>query len=594
METWVRQPVVVVLGHVDSGKTSLLDKIRGTAVQAREVAGMTQHIGASFFPMETLRQICGSLLARLGAEVRVPGLLVIDTPGHEVFANLRSRGGSAADLAVLVVDILRGFEVQTHESVEILRARRVPFVVALNKLDLLPGWHPGKSQFLTQSLPLQDKPVTSGLDGRIYTVVGTLSRLVFNSEAFYRIKDFTREIAIVPVSAKTGEGIPELLSMLIGLTQQYLQRRLSVSDESTRGIVLEVKEETGLGHTANVILLDGTLHTGDAVVVAKREGAVVSRVKAIFMPKPLDEMRDPRDRFLLVEEVRAAAGVKIVTPDLEGALAGSPLVTVRPAESEVEARRRVESEVRSVFVSTDRLGVVVKADTLGTLEAIMDMLRQRSVPVRLGDIGPVTRRDIVEAAAVRDKDRYLGAVLTFGVRMLPDAEVEAADTGVRIFRDPIVYTLVEEYLNWVTTEKEALERGEYSALTPPCKLRLLPGYVFRRSDPAIFGVEVLGGRLRQKVRLINEEGREVGLVHQIQDKGRPVTEAAEKAQVAVSVQDAVIGRTFSEGDVLYALPSEAEARLFVDKFKQRMTPAEAAALEETITIRRKVTPLYAF
>jgi translation initiation factor 5B len=269
-------------------------------------------------------------------------------------------------------------------------------------------------------------------------------------------------------------------------------------------------------------------------------------------------------------------------------------VAVRPAEDEAEAKRRVESEVRSVFISTDRLGVVVKADTLGTLEAIADMLKQRSVPVRLGDIGPVTRRDVVEAAAVREKDRFLGVVLTFGVRMLPDAEAEATDSGVRIFREPIVYTLVEEYLTWVTTEKEALERGEYGVLTPPCKLRILPGYVFRRSDPAIFGVEILGGRLRQKVRLINAEGREVGLVHQIQDAGRPVTEAPEKAQVAVSVHDAVIGRTFSEGDILYVLPSEAEARLFAEKFKQRMSPAEAAALEETISIRRKVTPLYAF
>ena len=121
----LRQPIVVVLGHVDSGKTSLLDKIRGTAVQAREHGGITQHIGASFFPLDLLKEICGPMLGK-NMEIRIPGLLVIDTPGHEVFTNLRSRGGSAADIAILVVDIMKGLEQQTYESVEILKKKKVP------------------------------------------------------------------------------------------------------------------------------------------------------------------------------------------------------------------------------------------------------------------------------------------------------------------------------------------------------------------------------------------------------------------------------------------------------------------------------------
>ncbi|MGH9923685.1 MAG: translation initiation factor IF-2, partial [Nitrososphaerales archaeon] len=347
----------------------------------------------------------------------MPGLLVIDTPGHEVFANLRMRGGSAADIAILVVDVTKGFEAQTHESVEILKSKKVPFVVAINKIDMLPGWRKGSSMFITESLKQQQQGVVDDLDQRLYTVVGVLSRLGFNSEAFYRVKDFTKEVAIIPVSAKTGEGIPELLAMLVGLTQQFMQKKLEVSDVA-RGIVLEVKEEVGLGPTANVILLDGKISQGDSIVVAKRDDVIVTKAKVLLLPKPLDEMRDPRDKFVRVEEVSAAAGVKIASADLDGVLAGSP-VYVADGKSEIShLRTLIESEVKSIVIITDKVGVVLKCDTLGSLEAVTEMLKKNNVPIRIADIGPVTRRDIVEASAVKEKDRYLGVVLAFNVKLL--------------------------------------------------------------------------------------------------------------------------------------------------------------------------------
>ncbi|MEK0322079.1 MAG: GTP-binding protein, partial [Nitrosopumilus sp.] len=289
---------MVVLGHVDSGKTSLLDKIRGTGVQGREAGGITQHIGASFIPTETLKKICGILYKKLEqSENKVPGLLVIDTPGHEVFTNLRSRGGSAADIAILVVDVNRGFQAQTNESLKILQNRKVPFVVALNKCDQISGWRKSESSFISQVLKEQDVSVQTDLDQKIYDVVGTLSILGYKSEAFYRVKDFKSEIAIVPISARSGVGIPELLSVLVGLTQQYLQKRLNQEEKDPRGIVLEVKDEIGLGHTANIILIDGTIKKENSIVVAKRDSVVVIKPKALLLPKPLDEMRDPRDKF---------------------------------------------------------------------------------------------------------------------------------------------------------------------------------------------------------------------------------------------------------------------------------------------------------
>jgi translation initiation factor 5B len=269
---------VAVLGHVDSGKTSLLDKIRGTGVQGREAGGITQHIGASFLPTETIKETCGALYKKLEqSEQQVPGILVIDTPGHEVFTNLRVRGGSAADIAILVVDVNRGFQQQTNESLKILESRKVPFVIALNKTDQLSGWRPTENSFISQAVKEQDPSIQTALDEKIYDVVGTLSILGYQSEAFWRVQDYKTEIAIVPISAKTGVGIPELLAVLVGLTQQYLKQKLDQKEKSTRGIVLEVKDEVGLGQTANVILIDGSIKKGDTIVVAKRDSVLLMK-----------------------------------------------------------------------------------------------------------------------------------------------------------------------------------------------------------------------------------------------------------------------------------------------------------------------------
>jgi len=349
----VRQPIVCVLGHIDSGKTSLLDKIRKSSVQAREVGGMTQHIGASYFPVATLRELVRPLLKQWKARITIPGLLVIDTPGHEAFVNLRKRGGAAADIAILVIDVLRGFEAQTYECVEILKSRKTPFLVAANKVDRLPGWVSKPDEPFLKSYQDQDTYVRQDLDEHMYSIMGTFSQLGFRADRFEKITDFTKNIAIVPVSAKTGEGIPELLAVLVGLTQQFLRKQLRTTKGAARGTVLEVKEEPGLGVTVNAIVYDGVLKRGDTVVIGGREKPIVTKVRAILLPKPLDEIRDPRDKFSSVEEVAAASGVKIAAPELEAAIAGAPLYAV-PSEDRVdEFVQMVAEEVERLRIATD-------------------------------------------------------------------------------------------------------------------------------------------------------------------------------------------------------------------------------------------------
>jgi translation initiation factor 5B len=591
----IRQPIVAVLGHVDSGKTSLLDKIRGTGVQGREAGGITQHIGASFLPSDTIKQMCGQLAEKLTkTEHDVPGLLVIDTPGHEVFTNLRTRGGSAADIAILVVDTNRGFQPQTNESLKILQARKVPFVVALNKVDQIPGWRPADTPYISLAIKKQDQFIQTTLDEQIYNVVGTLSILGFQSEAFYRVKDFGKEVSIVPVSARTGVGIPELLTVLVGLTQQYMQKRLSQEEKQSRGIILEVNDEVGLGTTANMILIDGQIKKGDSVVVAKRDSVIVIKPKALLLPKPLDEMRDPRDKFKPVDEVIAAAGIKIASPDLEGVLPGST-VYVTNKESQIEEFKRIiESEMKSVFIDTQTNGVILKCDTIGSLEAITEMLRRQQIPVAKADIGHVNRRDVMEAKAIKENDRHLGVILAFNVKTLPDAQEEADNHHIKIFNDQVIYSLIDNYTIWVDDDKANEENAVFSEITPICKFTFLKGFIFRNSNPAVFGIRVDAGTVKQKIQIMKSDGKKVGRIHQLQDGKKSIDTATQGQEVACSIQDVTIGRQISEEDVFYSMPNSREAKLILEQFMHKLSPEQQSVFNEIVALLRAKDASYGY
>lgn len=589
----IRQPIVCILGHVDTGKTLLLDKIRKSNVQAREVGGITQHIGASFFPVEVLDRISGPLLERFGGKIRVPGLLIVDTPGHESFANLRRRGGAVADIAILVIDILRGFEAQTYECIDILNSRRTPFLVAANKIDRIPGWRPNPDSSFLDSYKKQDPVVQQYLDEHLYLIMGKFSELSFRADRFDRIKDFTRTAAIVPTSAKTGEGIPELVTILTGLTQQYLQERLVTTEGPAKGTVLEVKEETGLGVTVNVIIYDGILRRGDTVVVGGRTKPIVTNTRAVLLPKPLDEIRDPRDKFSSVNEVSAAAGVKVAAPDLDEALAGAPVFVVPSEDKTDEYVKIVSEEVERLKITRDIDGVILKTDALGSLEAIAESLSRSKIPIRLADVGDVSKRDVTEAMIVKDKEPLYGAVLAFNVKVLPDAEEEANTRKIPIFKHNVIYHLTDDYLRWMTEQREALIKREFDRLVKPAKIKVLPGYVFRRARPAIVGIEVLAGKIKPRVSLTTEDGNEIGEIQQIQDRGETMSEAEVGKQVAISIDKATVGRHFNEGDILHVRVPEEHAKILNTKYQDRLTPDEAEALKELVTLMRKSSPFWA-
>lgn len=584
----LRSPIVVVLGHVDHGKTTLLDKIRGTAVVKKEPGEMTQHVGASIVPLSVIEKITEPLKSLFPIKLKLPGLLFIDTPGHEMFSNLRRRGGSIADFAILVIDIMEGVKRQTIESIEILKSRRVPFVVAANKIDRIYGWRPNPNEPFLFTIKKQNPRVIEELERRVYMIIGQLSSLGIPAERFDRIKDFTKAIAIVPVSAKTGEGIPELLAVLAGITQKYLTKRIMFTEGPAKGVVLEVKEIHGLGTCIDVIIYDGIIRKGDTIVVGGIEKPIVTKVRALLMPRPLEEMRVAESAFINVDEVVAAAGVRISAPELEGAIAGAPLYVVPEQAAVKEYVKKVTEEVTQVRFKRDIKGVVVKADTLGTLEALITTLESRGIPVRLADVGPLTKREVIEASIVAREDRYLGVILLFNVKPLPDAEELAIKENVKIFSDSIIYRLIEAYEDWVKTEKEKELLYEMQRIVFPGKIKVLPGCVFRRSDPAIVGIEVLAGIIRPGYPLMRADGRRLGEIMQIQSRGKPLNEAHKGDEVAISIRgNVMVGRHFGEGDVLYTDPSERDLDMVLTKFRNYITSDMIPLIKEIIKIKQR-------
>jgi translation initiation factor 5B len=587
----IRQPIVVVLGHVDHGKTTLLDKIRGTVVADREPGAITQHIGASYVPTKILEKLCMGLLKKFNFKIEVPGLLFVDTPGHAAFSSLRRRGGSVADIAVLVVDVNEGVMPQTVESLEILRVRRTPFIVAANKVDLIPGWRSPSDLCFFERLRTLDRSMDRILNDKVYGIVASLAQHGINADRYDRVRDFTKTVAIIPVSAKTGEGVPDLLAILVGLTQQYLRQRLEVS-ERTAGTILEVREDPGLGVNINVILYDGVLREGDTIVVGGKHGPITTKVRAILVPKPLDEIRDPTEKFKSLKKVSAAAGVKIVAPDLEDVIAGSPLYAVAGGEQLEEVKARVGEEVESVRFSTDKAGIIVKADTLGSLEAILGELKAGQIAVRMADVGDISKRDVVEASVAKTSDIAHGVVLGFNVKVLPDARDEALKTGVKIFQENVIYRLMEEYFGWVRSLKEEEARIALEALVRPGKIRVLPGCLFRRSKPAICGVEVLAGRIRPGYPLAKMDGTFIGRIVQIQERGESLPEASQGMQVAISMREPTLGRQVREGETLYVDVPESHIRNLIRNYRDTLSPDEEECLKEFVRVKRKTSPYF--
>ena len=584
----IRTPIVCVLGHVDHGKTSLLDKIRGSSVVSKEIGAITQHIGATIVPLDAIMKMSG---LEGKASFDVPGLLFIDTPGHQAFTTLRSRGGALADMAILVVDINEGFQPQTREALQILRNCKTPFVVAATKLDRIHGWRTTENAPFAVTLKQQTERVITDLETKTYEIVGVLSEMGFDCDRYDRVSDFSKNVGIVPVSGITGEGIPDLLMVMIGLAQRYMTANLALTVEGAgAGTVLEVKEEQGLGATLDVILYDGTLSVGDEIVVGGEGGVIETKVRSLLEPRPMQEILT-ENKFQRVKSVVAASGVKVAAPGLDGAVAGSPMRVVRGDRDEIVAS--VLAEMQEMEVELSETGIFIKADTIGALEALSKELSEHDIPVMQAEVGPVSRHDIIHVGTTRDPMHSV--LLAFNTSILPDAIdtlAEKSNEHVQLFEGGIIYALIDDYLEWEERTRREIDRQNFEKLVLPGKIQLMPDCVFRQSNPAVVGVRILAGTLQTGVMLVRPDGSRTGRIRQMKMGQENVSEAKEGTELAISVDGVTVGRQIDVGNILYVEIPENHVKVLEHEMASHLTNGQKEILGEYTEIKRKDAPFW--
>lgn len=584
----LRSPICCILGHVDTGKTKLLDKIRQTNVQEGEAGGITQQIGATYFPIEAIKQKTSFLNKEGTFDYKVPGLLIIDTPGHESFTNLRSRGSSLCNIAILVVDIMHGLEPQTLESLGLLRQRKTPFIVALNKVDRLYGWKSYPDMSFEEMLKLQPDATRAEFEDRLQKTILAFAEQGLNSQVSFRNDDMRKTVSLVPTSAITGDGVADMIMLLISLTQKMMHESLMYLSK-LECTVLEVKVIEGLGTTIDVILSNGVLREGDKIAVCGLNGPIVTQIRALLTPQPLRELRI-KSSYVHNKQVKAALGVKICATDLEKAIAGSHLMVIKPGDDEEEIKEQVMEDLEDMLNSVDKSGqgVCVQASTLGSLEALLSFLKDMKIPVSGINIGPVYKKDIVRASVMLESAKEFACILAFDVKIDKEAHDLADELDVKIFKADIIYHLFDQFTAYMTAITEQKRKDMAPQAVFPCILKIVPGCVFNKRDPIIMGVDVVEGILRigTPICVVQQPGNVVcslGRVSSIELNHRHMEQVKKGGpSVAIKIEHAsyeparLFGRHFTESDLLYSKISRQSIDIMKENFRNDLAKEDWA------------------
>lgn len=575
-ESKIRQPIVTICGHVDHGKTSLLDALRGSSIQETEAGGITQKISFSLYPLNRLKAAC-PLIDKMGIQLDIPGFLFIDTPGHAAFTNLRKRGGSLADLAVLVMDINEGIKPQTAEVLQILRMNKTPFIIALNKIDNISGWR-NLSPDLRKNIESQSPATRQNFAEKYLTIIGALQAHGFDSDLYYNITDFTKKIALVPCSARTKEGVPELALMLCGLSQRYLQERLKLAEDA-KGVILEIKKEQNASYM-EAILYDGELSRKHEIALSSFDGEpIVSKIRI------LEEILPLSTKFHPIESVKASTGIRIQLADKADVLPGMPFVIYKNNREEIS--KMFKKQIADI-IQTDKQGIIARADSLGSLEALLSLLRQQNIPVIRAGIGSINKTDIINAKANLGINEVDAIVVGFNVQVDEEADLLAKSyAGIKVITDNVVYKLIENLAKFREEKAKEIAKRKLMEMTSIVKVRILHQYVFRNTNPAIFGVRIEAGKLNHHLNFIDKQEEKAGKIKNIQSENKSVDEATEGMEVAISMPGMNFERKLKDKDFLYSDISETQFRK-LKKNKELLSPKELTLLQEIAEIKRKI------
>ncbi|KAG5347846.1 IF2P factor, partial [Acromyrmex charruanus] len=571
----LRAAVVCVLGHVDTGKTKILDKLRRTNVQDGEAGGITQQIGATNVPIEAIQESTKHVKGFADKKFKIPGLLIIDTPGHESFSNLRNRGSSLCDIAILVVDIMHGLEPQTIESINLLKAKKCPFVVALNKIDRLYDWQTMNRKDVQDIVKNQESNTQREFERRSKDIIVQFAEQSLNAAVYYENPDPREYVSLVPTSAITGEGMGNLLALIVDACQGPLAKRLMYSEE-LQATVLEVKALPGLGTTIDCILVNGILREGDTVIIAGTDGPIVTQIRSLLMPQPLKELR-VKNAYIEHREVKAAQGIKIAAKDLEKAIAGLNLqVAQKPDEVDV-MKEEIAKELSSALgnIRLAERGVYVQASTLGALEALLDFLKSSKIPYSGIRIGPVVKKDVMKASIMLEHDSQYATILAFDVKIERDAQELADSLGVKIFQADIIYHLFDKFTNYREELKQRKRDENKHIAVFPCKLKILPQYVFNSRDPIVIGVMVEAGIVKEGTPLCvpSKDFVDLGMVTSIEYNHKSVESARKGQEVCIKIEPVpgeapkMFGRHFEAKDFLVSKISRQSIDACKDYFR---------------------------
>lgn len=574
----IRQPIVTVCGHVDHGKTSILDKIRQSSVQEGEAGGITQRISFTLYPTPLLKKAF-PLIENSEIKIGIPGFLFIDTPGHAAFTNLRKRGGGLADLAVLVIDINEGIKPQTAEVIQILKNNKTPFVIALNKIDNISAWNSNTDLGIKENIDSQKENVKQNFNEKYLTLVGSLQSHGFDSDLYYNIDDFTKKIALVPCSAKTGEGLQELISVLCGLCQRYLSGRL-VTGKEAKGVILEIKKEKETNYIES-ILYDGELNKNDEIAIANlnpEEIPVITKIRV------LEEILPLSNKFKPAKKTKAATGIRMQTTEKTGILPGMPFQVYQGNLEKIQEsfKKQISESVNSML---DKQGVIAKADSLGSLEALLLILKQNNIPVVKAGIGKINKADMISARANLEINELDAVIIGFNTDMESEAK-EIKSEKVKVILDDVIYKLIENLVEFRQNKIQEIEKKRLMALSPISKIKVLHKYVFRNTNPAIFGVKVELGKLSSGAELISPEGEKIGKIKNLQSENKSVKEASEGQELSISIPGINFERKMKDIEFLYTDISENQFKNFKEN-KDLLSGNEKTLLQEIAEIKRK-------
>ena len=573
----LREPIVCVLGHVDHGKTTLLDDIRGTKVAKKEVGGITQKIGATDIDKKTLETNIKNYFKNI--QVKIPGLLFIDTPGHVAFANMRAMGGALADIAILVIDINEGLKPQTIESIDVLKKYKTPFIIAANKIDLIPYFVNTKNTSFMDTLKIQRQEYTELLDEKIYKIINDLYARGVSSDRYDRITDFTKSFAIVPISAKLNIGVPDILMVLTGLAQRFLENSIQFENKTVRGSVIEIKKEDSLGTTLDTILYQGTLHKSDKIALNTSSGPVVTRVKAILVSgkKGLEEKNS----------VSAAAGIRILITDKLDVLSGTSILAVKNGNTETAFDELIKESKPDIKLSDN--GITIKAEAIGSLEAIAYEMEENKINVREAQIGDVTKKDIINVSTLNNPmDRV---IVGFNVNISSDAREAMDSNSVRVITGNVIYSMIDDLNKWLEFKKHELEEESKNSRPIPSKLVIMPDYIFRAAKPVIVGIKVLSGRVKVGDKLINGKNKYAGTIKSLRDGDINSQYADKGAELSCAIEGVTLNRQVFAGEDLYV---DVPANIVKELKDEDMDPDMKETMEELIKIKRKEDQFWGF